>query len=89
MDLNNKMLIISNSKIPLHFKPNLTLEKVVIPVLSKAVSMDFFLQKTFIKTNLFISTDIYTAKNWCSTVGISNGWDEKTICIEQPIKTIY
>lgn len=97
VDLGNKTIITNNSIIPLQFKPNFTSEKIIAPPCSKLIvkvpvdtrNGDYFIWKTLLEPDLYISEGIYSATEWLSLVEIVNATDqEKVVYIEQPLKTI-
>lgn len=97
VDFGRKSLITNSIEIPFKFRPNFSSGKFHIPPCSKLVikcpvdtkNGDFFMRKTFLEPDLFISEGIYFSREWHSFVEIVNNSDkEKILCIEQPIKTI-
>lgn len=96
VDLGNGTLVTTKAILPLQFKPNLTSGKLVIQAFTKNVARipvdtrngDFSIPKTFLEPDLFISEGIYVSREWYSFVIITNNsGQDKTICIEQPIRT--
>lgn len=96
IDLGNKTLVTSQAIIPIHLKPNFTSEKFIIPSSSRVVinvpvdtqNGSFFLPRTFLGSDLFISEGLYHSKKWYSLVEIVNtSGHDKIAYIEQPIKT--
>lgn len=99
VDLLNKFLETKHSKIMLHFKPNFTSGKHIVPSNSKIIvkipvdvkNGDIIVDNTEINDALHIPEGIYHAENWQSLVEVINTSEKDTILyLEQPLKvTIY